>query len=328
MNRNKPLIVALLVLIVLVAVVLLVWRDPFERGSKPDYSGLLPYRSGDSIDRITVTNREGTFTAEKRNNRWWLTEPRELPADEGQLKTAATALEILTVTDTASRKLERQAEYGLAKNNPERVAVKIFAAGKEMLDFAAGKRTPDGLGTFIVLAKEPQIVYVASQALPAFFGQGIKEWRSKVIVELPPDKIERMRLATGKGLLDLVKEGGDQWRKQDDPGWYADSLRLGQVLGMFSRLTWVEIVDEPPFVADYGFNAPQASVTVTAEGKDHLLIFGKEVEKSAGNCWLKLEGDPKVYQVKKAVLERLTRDLDYYKGEPPKAAQEQPQKEN
>lgn len=328
MNSSKSLIMALLVLGVLVAVALLVWRDPFDRGSKVDYSGLLPYRSADSIDRVTVTNREGTFTAEKRQNQWWLTEPRELLADEGQLKAVATALEVFAITGIASRKVERQAEYGLASDSPERVAVKAFASGKEVLDFAAGKRTPDGLGSFIVLGKEPQIVYVVSQALPVILGQGLKEWRSKVIVDLPQEKLERIRLTTGKGVLELLKEGGDQWRKQDDPTWYADPARWGQVLGLFSRLTWVEIVDEPVSVADYGFNAPQASITVTAEGKDHLLVFGKEVEGSTGHCWLKLAGAPGVYQVRKATLDRLTRDFDYYKGEPPRKDQEGPKKEN
>jgi len=328
MNQSKSLIIALLILGVLLAVALLVWRDPFDRGSRPDYSGLLPYREKDSIDRITVTNREGTFTAEKRNNRWWLIEPRELPADEGQLKAAATTLEILTVTDTASRKRERQAEYGLAQDSPERVSVKVFAAGKEVLAFAAGRPAPDGHGTFMVLAREPETVYVGSHPLPTLLTQGLKHWRNKVIVELPQDKLEQLKLATGKGVLDLIKEEGSSWRKPDDPTWYADPARLGALLSIISRLSWVEVVDEPAAAADYGFDKPQASVSARAEGRDYQLVFGKEVEGSPNNCWLKLEGDPKVYQVGKALLERFTRDPDFYKGEPPKPAEEQPSKEN
>jgi hypothetical protein len=44
-------------------------------------------------------------------------------------------------------------------------------------------------------------------------------------------------------------------------------------------------------------------------------VFGKDVEASEGNCWLKLDGDPKVYQVRKAILDRFTREFDYYRGE-------------
>ena len=326
--KSKQVIVALLVLVVFVAAALLVWRDPFDRGSKQDYSGLLPYRSGGTIDSITVTNREGTFAAERRNNGWWLTQPRELPADDGQLKAAATTLEILVVNDTASKKLERQSEYGLAKGGPDRLEVKASSSGKEVLDFAAGKRTPDGQGTFIILAKDPQTVYAASQNLPALFGMGIKEWRSKVIVDLPRETIDRIKVETGKGALDLVKEGGDRWRKQDDPAWYADNVRLGQVLGIFTRLPWVEVVDEPVSVVDYGFSSPQAKITATAEGKDYRLVFGKDVDESAANCWLKMEGDPRVYQIKKTVLAPFTRDFDYYRGESPKADQEPPKKES
>jgi len=100
------------------------------------------------------------------------------------------------------------------------------------------------------------------------------------------------------------------------------------VLGAFSRLTWVDVVEEPNLAVDYGFNAPPARVIATAGDKDYVLTFGKDVEGTTGNCWLKIEGDPKVYQVRKAILDRFTRDFDYYRGEPPKPEQEEPKKAN
>jgi hypothetical protein len=196
------------------------------------------------------------------------------------------------------------------------------------LSFAAGKRTPDGQGTFIVLAKDPNTVYVTSGSFPPIFSRGSKEWRSKVVLDLPRETLERIQVANGKGTLDLVKESGDKWQKKDDATWQADEARFGQVLGAFTRLPWAEVVDEPELAVDYGFTAPQAKVTVTAGGKDYIVIFGKDVEGTTGNCWLKIEGDPKVYQVRKAILDRFTRDFDYYRGEAPKPEQEKPNKAN
>jgi len=327
-NKGRQLIVALLVLGVLVVAALLLWRDPFAKRSRTDYSALFPFRPDGSIDRIVVTNKEGSITAEKRNSIWWITEPRELLADEGRLKAAATALEIMAVVDTASQKPERQPEYGFTKAGPERIEVKAFTGGKEVLNFTAGKRTPDGQGTFIMLAKDPNTVYVTSSALPPLLGSGMLDWRSKLVLNFPPDAIVRVRMENGKDTLDLVKESDERWRKQDDPTWYADDIRFGQVLGALSRLSWLEIVDEPVAAVDYGFNTPQARITATAGGKDHVLVFGKDVEGAGGNCWLKIEGDPKVYQVKKALLDRFIRDSEFYKGESPPADQEPPKKEN
>lgn len=328
MNKGKQLTVALLVLGVLVVAALLLWRDPFDKRSRPDYSDLLPFRPDGSIDRIVVTNKEGPISAEKRGGVWWIIEPRELTADEGRLKAAATALEIMAVVDTASEKPERQPEYGLAKAGSERIEVKAFTGGKEVLNFAAGKRTPDGQGTFIVLTKDPHTVYVTSSALPSLLGSGMMDWRSKLVLDVPPDAIGRVRMENSQDTLELVKESDERWRKQDDPTWYADDIRFGQVLGALSRLSWLEIVDEPVAAVDYGFNTPQAKVTATARGKDHVLVFGKDIEGSVGNCWLKMEGDPKVYQVKKALLDRFTRNLDFYRSEPPTGNQEPPKKEN
>jgi hypothetical protein len=328
MHKGKQLIVAMLVLGVLIGAALLVWRDPFERGARPDYSALLPARSEGTIDRITVTTKEGSISAEKRGDTWWIVQPRELAADDGQLKAAAASLEKIAVVDTASKKQERHAEYGLAKDNPERIEVRASAAGKEALNFATGKLTPDGAGVFIVLANDPNTVYTTSWALPSIFNAGIKEWRSKMVLNLPRESIDRIQVVNGQGTFDVEKISGDQWRKKDDPNWPVDAVRFGQVVGAFSRLPWVEIVDEPQLVVDYGFNTPQAKVTVTAGGKDTTLIFGKDVEGSTGNSWLKIGDDPKVYQVRKGILDRVTRDFDYYRGEAPKPEQEEPKKTN
>ena len=326
MQKGKQLIVAFLVLGILIGAALLVWRDPFERSTRPDYSTLLPARSEGSIDSITATTKEGSISAEKRGDTWWLVQPHELAADDGLLKAAQASLEKIAVADMASKKQERQAEYGLAKESAERIEVKASAAGKEVLNFAAGKRTPDGGGVFIVLAGDPNTVYTTAGALSSIFGAGIKEWRSKMVLDLPRESIDRIRVVNSQGTFDVEKESGDQWRKKDDPNWPVDAARMGQVIGAFSRLPWVELVDEPQLVVDYGFNTPQAKVTVTAGGKDYILTFGKDAEGSPGNCWVKIEGDPKVYQIKKAILDRFTRNFDYYRSEAPKPDEEEPKK--
>jgi hypothetical protein len=328
MNKGKHLIIALLVLGVLIAAALLVWRDPFEKGSRPNYSGLLPARSEGSIDKIMVTNKEGSITAQKRSDGWRIIEPRELPADDGQLKAAAASLEKIALVDAASKKQERQGEYGLAKDSGERIEVEAFAGGTEVLNFAAGKRTPDNLGTFIVLATDPNTVYVSSEALPFLFSGGMKDWRSNVVVDLPRETIDQIQVVNSKGTLDLEKESGDKWLKKDDPNWQADNVRFGQVLGAFAKLSWIEVVDEPDPTEDYGFKTPTATVKATAGGKDYALTFGKDVEGSSGKCWLQVAGDPRVYQVNKAIMDRFTRDFDNYKGEPSRPDQEEPKKGN
>lgn len=328
MNKGRQLVVALLVLGILVVAALLLWRDPFDKRSRTDYSALLPFRSDGSIDRIVVTGKEGLIAAEKRNGIWWITEPREFLADEARLKAAATALEIMTVVDTASQKPERQPEYGFATADPERIEVKAFSSGKEVLNLAAGKRTPDGQGTFIVLTSDPKIVYVTSSVLPPLLGSGPMDWRSKLVLNLAPDAIARVRMENGGGTLELVKESDGRWRREDDSTWYADDIRFGQVLGALSRLSWLEVIDEPIAAVDYGFGTPQARITATAGGTDHVLVFGRDVEGTSGKCWMKKEADPKVYQVGKTLLDRFTRDFEFYRGEPPPVGQEPPKKVN
>lgn len=267
MDRGRQLIVALLVLGVLIGAALLVWRDPFEKASKTDYAELLAVRPEGTIDRLVVTNKEGSITAEKRGEIWWITAPGEFRADDGQLKAAANFLEKVAIVDSASKKQERHSEYGLAKESPERVEVKAFTGGTEVLNLAAGKRTPENQGTFIVLAKDPNTVYVTSAALPLLLAKGANEWRSKVVLDLPRETIDRIQITNSMGTFDLEKGTGDTWQKKDNPAWQADNIRFGQVLSAFSRLAWAEIVDEPDPALDYGFKTPPATVSVTAGGQ-------------------------------------------------------------
>lgn len=322
MNNGKQLIIAVAILGALIAATLLLRRDPFENKSKPDYSTLLARRSEGSIDKIVVRKNEAPLTVEKRGDAWWITEPRELPADEGTVKDAAGFLEKMTITDMASKKKERHSEYGLGKDSPDYVEIKAFSKGSEVLSFAGGKPTPDYQGNFILLASDQETVYKTDKAIPYVFGKEIKDWRSKVVLQIPREDFERIRLTNAGGTLELEKDSEGNWRRKDASDWFADKNRLGSLMVSLGRLQWVDVVDEPDAGVDYGFQSPQAGIVVTAAGKQHTLVVGKELEEPKGNTWVRLEGDPRVYQVRKPQVDRLTKEFDFYKGEAPQPRQE------
>lgn len=321
MNKGKQLIIALAFLAMLIIIAFQLRSDPFEQSGRQDYSTLLSKRMEGSIDKIVVKNKESSLTVEKRQDAWWITEPRELSADENGLKPAVSFLEHLTVADIASKKKERQSEYGL-KDNPERVDVKAFSKGAEVLSFAAGKVTADFKGSFILLALDPETVYSTSEPMPALFLRGVKDWRSKFIVDI--DELERIRIFNPKGALELEKDAQGNWGKKDDPAWKTDANRLNQLIATLSKFAWAEVVDDPDPAVSYGFEKPQARISLIGKGKEYMVIVGKEVDQPKGNTWIQALGDPKIYQVRKAQVEKITRDWDYYRENQPEAKEEAP----
>jgi len=312
MNKGKQLIIALAVLALLIVITLQMRRDPFERSSKQDYSTLLPKRTEGSIDKIVVKNKEASLTAEKRGDTWWISEPRELSADKNGIESAVAFLEKMTVADIASKNKERQSEYGL-KDSPDMVEVKAFSKGVELLDFKAGKVTPDFRGSFILPASDPETVYSTSEPAPSLFNKGVRQWRSKYIVDIPRDDVERLQLINAKGTLELEKDSQSNWIKKDDPQWKIDSNRLNQLILTFTRLAWAEVVDDPDPAFDYGFQKPQAKLSMTAKGKEYVVTVGKELDQPKGNTWILAEGDSKLYQVRKPQVEKITGDWGYYR---------------
>lgn len=324
MGKGKQLIAALLVLGALIAAALLLQRDPFEKATKPNLSGVLPNRPEGSIDRIDIESREGAFTVEKRADGWWLVKPKEMRADDGVVQAAVGTLEKMNLVDVISQKKDRQPEYGLVKDYSEYAEVRAHAGGKEVLNLAVGKRTPDQQGSFVRLAANPETVYSTSPALPAVLGRGIQDWRSKVIMNLPVEALDRVKITHAKGSFEAVKDAAGDWQRVGDPAWPLDKAKFGQLLGSFSRLTWVKVLDEPEPGTDYGFNTPAATVSITSDGKDRVLIIGGDAGEPSGATWVQLDGDPRVYQVRKSVTERFTRDFEFYRGEIPSPEKEEP----
>lgn len=313
MIRGKQLLIALMLLSALMITAIVLDRDPFKQARKPDLSGLLPGRAEGSIDKILISSKEGNVTLEKRGDLWWILEPRELRADDVTVKSVASALEKMNLTELVSRKKERHSEYGLGEDQPERAQVKAFSSGIELLDFTLGKQTPDMQGTFVSLTKEPDGVYVAKPFLPRTLNQGISAWRYKFVLDLDESNVDRIQIETGKGILDLAKAPGGSWKKRDDSSWVADKDRVDQLLSGLARLPYVEVIDEPGVDARYGFGNPSARVTLSAAGWNYVLILGKETA-SGGNFWIKVEGMPAVYQVRKTVAERFSQDFDFYRS--------------
>ncbi len=317
MKKHVQLLIALAVLVVLIGLVFLLERDPYEAPEKPDFANLIPAREEGSLDKIQVTNNEGSITVEKRGEQYWITEPKEMKANESSLKTAFKTLEEMAVVDLASKKKDRQKTYGIAKGESDYLEIKAFAKGQEILNFAAGKRSPDYKGQFIRLASKPDDVYVTDKAMPWLFKREVKEWRSKTLVELPREEISKLEWTTKEGTMVLEKGEDQTWTRAGETNWYADGARLNNLLGVISKFNWAEIFDEANAATDYGFEKPQAVVKATAKDKSIVLTFGKDLEEPKGNVWVKLEGDGKVYQARKYQLEKFTKEFSYYKGEKP-----------
>jgi hypothetical protein len=315
MGKGKQLFIAIVVVGLLLATALYVRRDPFEKKAKTDFSSLLPQRTEGSIDKLDVKNKEGSITLEKRGNEWWVVAPKELAADQNVVRSVAVFLENVKVRDIASKNKERQVEFGFSKESPDSISVQAFSKGKEVVAFVIGKPAPDYKGSFILLSTDPQTVYTTDLSAPHFISRGIKEWRSKIIVDLPPDTLEWIKLTNSKGTLEIVKDGEGHWCRKDVPDWPLDMDRLNRLLFSFSGLSWADIVDNPTGSSDYGFNAPQARVTLSAKGQEHVLVLGKNLEEPKGNVWLKLEGDKRVYQVRGPQTESFLKEPTFYKSE-------------
>jgi len=109
----------------------------------------------------------------------------------------------------------------------------------------------------------------------------------------PMDSLSRLVLETGGETLTL--EAGESWTLEEDPDYHLDATACDSMRTALSALNAKRQLTAETG-EDYGFDAPQAVVTVTADGETHTFRFGAE-NTITGDVYLQKDEDPAVYTV-------------------------------
>ncbi len=91
-------------------------------------------------------------------------------------------------------------------------------------------------------------------------------------------------------------------------GGFGDTFKeteLQTLLNRFANLTITNAVD-PEKKADWGFDPPEYTVTLSAEGREDIVLYGGR-DKPGGDCYVQLAGaePPLIYQISKFNFEQI-----------------------
>jgi len=338
--KNK-LVVSAAVFAVLLVLVILFRKDPYEASKPENFDGVLPKVEIDSLDKIEVTEGEESFTVEKRGEEWLITAPAEYKTDETWKTTVVDKLEGLEVTRLASEKKEKHAGFEV---DDKGTRVKAFAAGREVLSLIIGKITPDYQSTF-VRTPDSEKVYVVDGAIAGSFKKGVKEWRNKYIINVDQNSLNELSLKTGETEIKFTRSEGapaaeapapaegeeapapqakKEWKLDGSDAFKVDATRIDSVLAGLAKLRWNEVVDAPGPFPQYGLDNPDAVVAAKdKDGKEYRIsvkILPDEMDESGKSkpsqfAWVALEGDTKIYQIRQYQADRFKKDLNFFDAE-------------
>lgn len=125
------------------------------------------------------------------------------------------------------------------------------------------------------------------------------------VLAIPSDTVRKIQMETRSGTLTLAYADGS-WSLAEDPDYHLDESSCNAMLTAVSALNAKRELQEAAG-EDYGFSAPQATVTITTDGGEETLVFGAR-NAVTGDVYLQKAGESAVYTVASSKLNCFLKD--------------------
>lgn len=292
----RPRTVAILALVVaaLAAFVVFVERDLPSTDARRERAGQLVRLEPDEVTRLAITWQGAEVRLERADaaGEWRLVAPPAGRADRARIERLLANLSALAVERSLDGAVA--AEVGLA---PPRGRVEWSGGGEGWVD--VGGAVPAS-SNVVVAAAGRQAPAVVAAGFTADLEIAPGDWRSRDVLGLARDRIERLRLLPRHGeAIELVRRG--EGFVVATP--FADAADRDRVDPLLSELTGLraERFGEAPLPAEVetALASGPGSIELEAAGEAAPRRLDVGAEAAAGERWMRLDG--KVFLARSAL---------------------------
>lgn len=215
----------------------------------------------DKVTRLEVESPRGRVTLAREQDRWRITQPQALPADQVQAGGVLMRLRGLKAQAFLSDDASGIARY---LPRPEVRATLTVEGAPAPLTVLLGP-SPEKRGgqatAYAALAGRGPVVLVEASALTEI-GRSLNDLRDRTLVGgLEPKDVKRLRVKSGGQAILLERTSETEWRFLEGAKGAARSPKVEDLLWALRALKWKELVAAtggPP--ARYGLDAPATEV--------------------------------------------------------------------
>jgi hypothetical protein len=319
--RILPTVIAMVLAAVSVGMMALVMRGGGLGGASGDVALTAPALEAirglpvDDIERITLRRAdEPARVFERRDGRWWQTEPFAYPMEMFSIRQLALVAVLATREGAVLPvSLDETAVPDSLGLDPPRAALTYEWPGGR-ISVELGRLA--GAGRGYLRPQGGDEVFSVEQGLHLrAIQQNPWEWRDRRLfrdVSVDADSIERnANLAAGQERLKVVRDRR-MWRIVEPVSARAEPMALEQWLrGLETAQVTGFVVDQPDDLARFGLDAPPASVTltstrrlsagaddeVTTEPVVQTVLIGNRVDATSNDRYAMIAGMPAVFRL-------------------------------
>src|SRR5262249_1582221 len=266
----------------------------------------------DKLTRLEVESPRGAVTLVRENDKWRITAPEALPADQVEVGSLLFKLQSLRaqgfLTEDASgipRFLARpEVKVTLADGGGTRTV--LLAPSPELRGGAAP--------AYAALAGRGPVVLVDGKAIDEL-GRSVNQLRDRTLLSgLEPRDIKRLQVTVAGQPLVLERAGESEWRVIEPAKGAAKSSKIEDLLYTLRGLKWKDLVAPAgQDAAQYGLDKPTLEVRLFRTDGTELagVVIGKS---DAERVYVKTRNAPAIYAVDPKQFGPLPKSVDELKG--------------
>ncbi len=266
----------------------------------------------DKLTRLDIESPRGPVTLVRENDKWRITAPHTLPADQVEVGSVLSKVRGLRAQGFLSEDASGIARF-LAR--PEvKVTLTDAAGGKTLILAPSSERRGGQAMAYAAVAGRGPVTLVDGKALGEV-GRSVMDLRDHTVLSgLEPKDVKRVQVTVGSQRLVLERSGDSDWRVIEPAKAAARSGKVEDLLYTLRGLKWKDLVvpggEEP---AKYGLDAPSLQVALfRADGTEiGAVLFGKQ---DADRLYLKTRHAPAIYAADPKQVDGLPKSVDDLKG--------------
>ena len=267
----------------------------------------------DRIARVDVESPKGVVTLVKDKDRWSITAPEALPADQVEAGALLARLRELRAQAFLSDDASAVPRF-LPKATVKLTLTEQGGAPTTVLLAPSTERRGGQPSAYAAVAEKGPVVLVEGKALDDL-ARSANELRDHALFAgVEPKDIKRLRVRTGGQTAVLERSGESEWKLLEPTKGPAKAPRVEDVLFAVRALRWKDIVSpRGEDAAKFGLDAPSMEVVLLkGDGSEVArLTVGK---RDGDRAYIRAGSDPTIYAIDARTLGAEPKIPDDFKG--------------
>jgi hypothetical protein len=267
----------------------------------------------DRIARIDVESPKGVVTLVKDKDRWSITAPEALPADQVEAGALLARLRELRAQAFLSDDASAVPRY-LPKATVKLTVTEQGGAPTTVLLAPSTERRGGQPSAYAAVAEKGPVVLVEGKALDDLARSANDLRDHALFAGVEPKDIKRLRVRAGGQTAVLERSGESEWKLLEPTKGPAKAPRVEDILFAVRALRWKDIVSpRGEDAARFGLDAPSMEVVLLKGDGAELarLTVGK---RDGDRAYVRAGGGPTIYAIDARTLGSEPKIPDDFKG--------------